>query len=222
METTDILKILNGAGFVAVPAITALTGLDWYFTKGGKNSNKIFIAVAGLLSAVLYSYLVWTEPSLLLIKTSIGWYFGIATLAVVAYYGLYSAYNGSADPPAPRWLLPVALLSYIFLLSAIGIFCAAALARHDYLRLGGHVVGADKPLSGATVILQDANYAPLRQTSSNIRGEFLLALKYSDYEKKDADEKPAHLQVKAKGFSEQSVDLEGHPDERLTLAVSPK
>jgi hypothetical protein len=224
VEPTNILKVLSGAGFVAVPAAAALFKLDWYFKRGGKSTSAIFIAVAGLLSGVFYSYLVWTEPALLLVNTPIGWYLALAAIAVAVYYGLYAGYDGKADPPAPRWLLPAALLSYIGLLSTVGIFCAAALARHDYLRLGGDVLGDGNPLEAATVILEDSNHAPLRQVQSNANGRFLLTLKYSEYdnEKTPDDQKPAHLLVKARGFSEQTLDFDGHPNEHLTLSLTHK
>jgi hypothetical protein len=215
-----IVKVINGAGFIAVPMITALFGLDWYFTRGGKSTKWLFIAIGGILSAVLYSYLAWTEPTIALIKTSILWYFGLVALALVVYYGLYLAYNGVADPPAPLWLLPAALLSYICLLSAIGVFCAVALARHDYLLIGGRVFSGNEPVTNANIILQDTNHAALRQTVTDSNGRFLLTLRYADYVKKENDEKPAYLLVKAKTFYEQTLDLDGHPDEHMRLSLS--
>lgn len=215
-----IIKIVNGAGFVAVPFIAGIFGLDWYFTRDGKSAKAVFIAVGGILSAVLYSYLAWTEPTAMLVQTSILWYFGLAALSVVIYYGLHEAYGGRADPPAaPPWLLPVALLSYIGLLSAIGVFCAAALARHDYLLLGGSISSDNKPVPDAIVLLQDTNRAPLRETVTDANGRFLLTLKYSTYTQKDDDEKPARLLIKSKGFVERSADVDGHPNENLKFTL---
>jgi hypothetical protein len=219
MEATDILKVINGAGFIAVPMIAALFGLDWYFTRGAKSTKWIFIAIGGILSAVLYSYLAWTEPALTLIRISILWYFGLAALAVGVYYGLYLGYNGLADPPAPMWLLPAALLSYICLLSAIGLFCAAALARHDYLLLSGHVLSANAPVTNATLTLQDTNHVALREAVTDSKGRFLVPLRYADFAKKADDEKPAYLLVKAKGYYEQTLDLDGHSNEHMTLSL---
>src|SRR5260370_20247254 len=119
LEREIVLKVLCAAVLGAAPAAAALFKLDWYFKRGGKSTSAIFIAVAGLLSGVFYSYLVWTEPALLLVNTPIGWYLALAAIAVAVYYGLYAGYDGKADPPAPRWLLPAALLSYIGLLSAV-------------------------------------------------------------------------------------------------------
>lgn len=222
MEATDILKLINGAGFIAVPMVAGFLGLDWYFSRNGKSTKAIFVAVGGILSAVLYSYLAWTEPSMRLIYTSILWYFALAALAVVAYFGLYIGYDGVANTPAARWLLPASLLSYICLLSAIGLFCAAALARHDYLLLGGQVLSGRDPVRGATIILEDSNHAPLRKVRSNADGRYLLTLKYRDYEKKPDDEKPAHLLVKARGFAEITEDFDGHPNEEMTLSLAPQ
>jgi hypothetical protein len=222
MNASDIIKVINGAGFVAVPFLAALFGLDWYFTRRGKKTRSVFIAVGGVLSAVLYSYLAWTEPSPLLVRTSIVSYFALAALSVVFYYGLYDKYNGAADPPAPSWLLPSALLSYICLLSAIGIFCAAALARHDYMLVAGQVVSGVAPIANATVILQDANYNSLRETSTNAKGRFLLTLKYSSYVDKLRDHHPTHLLVQADGFIEQDLDFDGHPNENVRIALTKR
>src|SRR6266699_5824219 len=93
---TEILKVITAAGFVAVPALAAWVGLDWYFTKNGKSTRAIFIAVAGFESAVLYSYLAWTEPAPSLIFIPIGWYLGLSVVAVAIYYGLYSIFDGKA------------------------------------------------------------------------------------------------------------------------------
>jgi hypothetical protein len=219
---TNILKIINGAGFIAVPMIAALFGLDWYFTRGGKSTKWLYIAVGGILSAVLYSYLAWTEPSIGLVRVSILWYFALAALAVVVYYALYLAHNGCADPPAPVWLLPTALLSYICLLSAIGVFSAVALARHDYLLLGGYVISQNGAVPNASLTLQDTNHASLRQTVTDSTGRFLVTLRYADYVKKNDVEKPAYLLVKAKDFYEQTLDLDGHPDEHMRISLSPR
>jgi hypothetical protein len=220
MEATDILKLINGAGFLAVPMIAGLLGLDWYFSRGSKSTKWIFIAIGGILSAVLYSYLAWTEPTMTLIRISILWYFGLAAVAVIVYYGLYVAYNGVADPPAPAWLLPAALLSYICLLSAIGVFCAVVLARHDYLLLGGHVLSGNGPVTNATLTLQDTNHVALRQAATDSSGRFLVTLRYKDYANQQADEKPTYLLVKAKGFNERTFDLDGHPEEHMRLSLT--
>src|SRR5262249_26253159 len=109
--------------------------------------------------------------------------------------------------PARRWLLPIALLSYVALFCAIGIFCAAALARHDYWLLGGHVFANSRPLSGATLVLLDGNLSTVGQsTTSDGRGRFLFALKYDEYAKKQDAEKPAHLLVKTINYGEQTLD----------------
>jgi hypothetical protein len=63
MATDNIVKIINAAGFVAVPMLPALAVLNWHFTWEGRSTRTIFIAVAGILSAILYSYFVWTKPS---------------------------------------------------------------------------------------------------------------------------------------------------------------
>src|SRR5262249_53498811 len=100
------------------------------------------------------------------------------------------------------------------------VFCAAALARHDYLLLAGTVLGDARPLPNASVILQDVNYAPLRQTSTDTKGWFLLSLRYTDYTSKPDDEKPAHLLIQAEGFREENPDLDGHPNERLKYTLT--
>jgi hypothetical protein len=222
MEESDILKLINGAGFVAVPMIAAFFGLDWYFTRANKSTRWTFIAVGGILSAVLYSYLAWTEPEMVLVHTSILWYFALAAVAVVVYYGLYTGYHGSADS-APGWVLPVALLSYVCLLSAIGIFCAAALARHDYLLLGGRVSAACIPVHDAMIILQDSHKVTLRQANSDSYGEYLLTLKYKDYDndKTPPDEKPANVLVKANGYEERNIPFDGHPNENFNITLTP-
>jgi hypothetical protein len=217
---TEILKVITAAGFVAVPALAAWVGLDWYFTKNGKSTRAIFIAVAGFESAVLYSYLAWTEPAPSLIFIPIGWYLGLSVVAVAIYYGLYSIYDGKADSSGSWWLLPIALVSYVALFSAVGIFCAAALARHDYLILGGHVFANSKPLPGATVILEDGNLVAIRQRTSGPHGRFVFCLKYKDYEGRGDEDKPAHLVVKATGYGEQTLELDGRPNEHLTCSFS--
>lgn len=211
--------MITAAGFVAVPGLAAWGGLDWYFTRRGKNTKAVFITVAGLLSAILYSYFAWTEPAPILIFIPIGWYLGLSAVAVAVYFGLYSKYDGNAD--SAGWLLlPVALLSYIALFCALGMFAAAAFARHDYFLLGGHVYANSKPLPGATVILQDGNVAMLRQGTSGSRGRFLFSLKYKEYENKPDAEKPARLVVKPTGYAEQTLDLDGHPNEHLAFSFS--
>jgi hypothetical protein len=80
---TDVLRIINAAGFVAVPVLAAWIGLDWYFENAAKKSTRaIFIAVAGIESAILYSYLAWTEPAASLIFVPIGWYLLLSVIAV--------------------------------------------------------------------------------------------------------------------------------------------
>lgn len=214
----NILKLIEAAGFVAVPFIGTWNKLNWYFDGNKRGTKAIFVAVAGIESAVLYSYLVWTEPAWPLVEIPIGWYFGLSIAAITAYYGLYSAFDGKVDSSTPRWVLPVALVSYICLLSAVGIFCAAALARHDYLILGGHVFAEGKAFPGATLDVKDSNGTPMRQVVSDARGRFLLTLKYSDYLQKEPDEKPARLLVKAPGYPEQSIDLDGHPNEHIAFS----
>ncbi len=218
---TDILKIIKVAGFVAVPALAAFIPLDWYFTRDGKSTRTIFITVAGLLSAILYSYFVWTEPAVILIFVSIWVYLGLSALAVVIYYALYTVYNGKADSPARAWLLPTALLTYVALFCAIGVFCAAVLARHDYWRLGGHVFADSRPLPGVTLILLDGNLSEVAQSmTSDGCGRFLFALKYDEYEKKPDAEKPAHLLVKTTNYGEQTFDdfRWPHPSEDVVIS----
>jgi len=210
-----LFKVLNAAGFVAIPTLAVWAGLDWYFT----NTRAIFISVGGLLSAFLYSYLVFTEPNMVLITIPIVWYFVASLIAVVTYYGLYNAYRRAAA--APRWLLPVALVSYVCLLSIIGVFCAVVIARHDYLLLKGQVFAKGKPVAGATLIVQNAQHRPVRITRTNVKGAFLLSLKYKEYEGKP-DQKPAHLLVQADGYSDSESDLDGHPNEDLTVPLSPE
>ena len=220
MDVTAIFKLLTAAGFVGVPIVTAYSGLDWYFTRNGKPTKGIFIAVAGTSSAILYSYLIWTDPAPWLIEVSIGWYFALSVFAIAVYYWLYTSCDGAVDSAGRRWILPIALLSYISLFTSAGVFSAAALARHNFLLLGGHVFAEGKAVPGGTLILEDGNHAPLRQTTCNAKGLFLIAMRYADFEAKPLDQKPAHLTVKVGDYDDQVLDLDGHPNEHLAFSFT--
>jgi hypothetical protein len=223
---TDIVKIINAAGLLAMPALTAWMGLSWYFEKNGKSTRTIFIVVAGLLSATLYSYLVWTSLKVSLIFVSIWVYLGLSALAVVVYFALYNAYDGKADLPTPKWVLPAALLSYIALFCAVGIFSAAALARRDYLLFGGHVfvsvAESKQPLPDVSLILLDGNASTLDEIRSDARGRFLFFLKSDEYKDRPEEEKPATLLVKTINYGEQKLNVRGGPKEKLDVVFDSK
>jgi hypothetical protein len=220
---TEIVKIINAAGFVAVPALAAWMGLGWYFEKDGKSTRTIFIVVAGLLSATLYSYLVWSPLKVSLIFVSIWVYLGLSALAVTVYYALYTAYDGKADLPTPKWVLPAALLSYIALFCAVGVLCAVAVVPRDYLILKGRVVGADeKPLSGATLHLENGK-SPTPEsigwTYSDPHGRFLVALPLDDFKDKPPEDKPVFLVVERPGYCKEKISLDGRSKEDLKFSL---
>jgi hypothetical protein len=209
-----LLKVLNAAGFVAIPTLAVWAKIDWYFT----GTRATFISIGGLLSAFLYSYLVFSEPDRLLITIPIVWYILASLVAVISYFALYNVWGPDAKT-GPRWLLPTALASYVCLLCVIGLVCAVVLARHDYLLLNGHVLTNGRPLAGATLIVQNEQHRPVRITTSNVKGAFLLSLKYQDYKDKP-DQQPAHLLVQAEGYNDLELDLDGHSNEDLAIPLN--
>jgi hypothetical protein len=67
---TNIGKIIEAAGFVAMPVLSVLAGAIWDFKlKDGTRTRASFIAIAGVISSLLFSYLVWKGPSPSLILT---------------------------------------------------------------------------------------------------------------------------------------------------------
>jgi len=195
-----------------VPVLAVLVGLDWYFKK----TRAIYIAVAGVVSAVFYSHLVWNEPSPSLILTNIGWYLGLSVLAVAIYFGLYAAYR---EQKVPWWILTVVLVSYVGLYCALAIFCAAVLAGHEYWLLGGRVLANSQPLAGATLTLQDERDSIIKVRTTDERGRFLLPLKYEELKTKPDAEKPARLLVKAKGYDDEPRELDSFPNIHLTVSL---
>jgi hypothetical protein len=220
---THIVKIITAAGFVAVPVLPVLVGLDWYFkSKDGRSHRAIFIAVAGTESAIFYSYLVWNPPSPSLILTPIGWYLGLSVLAVAIYFGLYAAYHGQA---VRWWILPVALVSYTGLYSALAIFCAAVLVGNDYLILGGHVFadsGNSRSLPGATLLLKAKNRSLILQSETDSRGRFLFCLPWNDYKDRPDEDKAAWLVAQALGYLEQTRKLDGHPKKDIAFSLQKR
>src|SRR5262249_39816897 len=108
------------------------------------------------------------------------------------------------------------------LFSALGIFCAAAIARRDYLLIGGRVFADSKPLSYASLTLLDVNASTIRKGTSDARGRFLFSLKFDEFKDRPREEKPATLLVKATDYGEQKVPLDGSPNEHLAVFFDSK
>jgi len=139
LDVLEFSKYAIAAGFVTMPFLAYWVMLKWNFKVGNVSYGRAFNIVGAMFSTILYSYYTFSAPKAGLLLASLYWFYVPAAVCTVAYFALYFLFSPDVEAGKKRWVVPIAMLQYITVLSIFAVLVSIVLKHKEYYLVGGKV-----------------------------------------------------------------------------------
>lgn len=207
-DAIQFVKVAVAAGFVTMPFLAYWAMLNWNFKVGKVSYAKAFNIVGALFSTILYSYYTFSAPKASLMLANLYWLYIPAVLCTVAYFTLFFLFRASVQKGGTPWVVPVAMLQYIIVLSVFAVLASVVLKYNEYYMVGGTVRLKGEPAQGEDVEWQMKYQAAdgttqIKDLSSqtDAQGRYLVSERWKDMPSTTTQSLQPVLKVHAQGAS---------------------
>lgn len=221
----NVVELITGVGLLVAPPFLVWRHLDWILSGHNARATKgVFIAVGGLFSSILYTYLALRPPVAWMIRTPFGFWFAVAVASAGIYYWVFLSFR-SQRGKVPAWVLPLSLMIYVTVLSMVSFLLSIAMARQEYFLVYGSLVDSEnKPVRKVDASLRicdtsNRSIPNFSNFSSDDSGRFFKAVAKSDVAGLDDVYNPVCVEIQVRYHLPKRFNLLDFPSgERITFA----